>query len=149
MKALIILSTILSFNSMATTIDIIGPCSSTPAASGTIIPTNANQSLGSLTIDFLNKNKIAYIGTEGGLNSILNTPVGEESIEIISDTKMRAYGWCFSLNGQIPDRMPDEIKLNSAQDKIVWFYAYSTYDAGNWTDYCVPSYEVKAAQFCH
>lgn len=127
--------------------DIKGPCSDKPVHSGSF-KTDLNDSVGQITVDILDFHNIAYIGDSEGFSSIIGTPIGTESIEVISDTKMRAYGWCYSINGEIPDVMPHKIKFNSQDDSLSWFYAYSTYDSGKWLDYCVPAYKIRAPQFC-
>ncbi len=138
---------IVSFNLNAANIQIIGPCSETPLVNNTSAVLN-QESIGSFTIRFLSQNKIPYAGSDAGISSIFNTPIGDEAIEIISDTKMRAYGWCFNLNGVNPEKMPDEIYFTSNSDQLIWYYAFSTYDSGNWIDYCVPAHTVKSKQFC-
>lgn len=79
---------------------------------------------------------------------IANSPIGLDAMEVLSDTKMRAHGRCFSVNGVVPDVLASETYLAAQDDYISWFYAYSTYDRGVWTDYCVPTYQIKPAQFC-
>jgi hypothetical protein len=127
--------------------DITGPCSEKPVHHG-VFKTDLSDNLGRITVDFLEHNKIPYIGGIEGFNSIIETPVGLESMEVISDTKMRAYGWCFSVNGVVPDVMAHKTYLTSQNDYVSWFYAYSTYDSGVWLDYCVPAYENPSPQFC-
>lgn len=139
---------ILSFNLNAANIQIIGPCSEKPLINKTI-PSLNQESIGSFTVRFLAQNKIPYAGSDAGMSSIFNTPVGDEALEVISDTKMRAYGWCFNLNGINPDKMPDVVFFTSNNDQLTWYYAFSTYDSGKWVDYCVPAYTVKSSQFCH
>jgi hypothetical protein len=100
------------------------------------------------SLNIFDKTPIPYLGTESGFNSILGTPTGDGAIEILSDTKMRAYGWCYSVNGVKPDVIPQDYFFKTQDDELVWFYGYSTYDDGEWVDYCVPSFTVKASQFC-
>ncbi len=152
MSTIKILATLLSLNIAssvyAISFEVIGPCTSTPIYQDKNTKTDITQSLGSISLNVFNKQKIPYIGTEAGFNSILNTPTGDALIEVISDTKMRAYGWCYSVNSAIPDVLAGDYFLTNSNDSVVWFFAYSTYDSGNWTDYCVPSYRVSAKQFC-
>ncbi len=137
----------LSTDVFAVYFDVIGPCSSKPAYSGSF-KTDITENVGRISIDIFEANKIPFIGTEDGMNTIIGTPVGDEAIEVISDTKMRAYGWCFSINGVIPDVLTSQSYVTKQNDYISWFYAYSTYDQGNWIDYCVPSHTLKSPQFC-
>lgn len=128
---------------MANEIYFQGPCEEKPFLVHQATAINA----GELTIKALEQNSIEFVGSVGGINSILGTPVGMEAIEVISDTKMRAYGWCFEIDGFQPAAMPDEISLNGTE-QVRWFFAYSTYDSGVWKDYCTPSYSLKSSFIC-
>lgn len=145
---LIIIGNMISLGSYAISYEVIGPCSSNPVHSGNFNINNSNTTAGTASVMIFDKNKIPYVGTESGFSSIVNTPTGIDSIEVISDTKMRAYGWCYSVNDVEPSVVPSEYLLASNNDKLSWFYAYSTYDNGVWLDYCVPSHKIKAPQFC-
>ncbi|MBC7538199.1 MAG: DUF4430 domain-containing protein [Bacteriovorax sp.] len=147
-SASLIITIFASFNAYAINYEVIGPCSEKAVHSGTFNVVDLKVSVGQTSVAIFDQNKIPYIGNESGFNSIVNTPTGLDSIEVLSDTKMRAYGWCFSVNDIRPDVIAGEYLFTSNSDKLVWFYAYSTYDKGEWLDYCVPSYKIKAAQFC-
>lgn len=148
MKALVlfILMTF-SLTTEAITYSVTGPCSKKPLNSGEV-EIDLNSNLGVISMALFDQAKIPYDGSELGMSSIHGTPVGLDAIEVLSDTKMRAYGWCFSINGFIPDTLSNEVFFKAQSDHLMWFFAYSTYDQGVWTDYCVPSYEIKAEQFC-
>ncbi|MFT6068315.1 MAG: hypothetical protein ACJAT2_000082 [Bacteriovoracaceae bacterium] len=122
-----------------------GPCDKESFLSAKV--SGENLTAGGITISALEDSKTEYIGSEGGLNSVIGTPIGMEAIEVISNTKMRAYGWCYEIDGFQPAAMPDEIVLEG-DEVIRWFFAYSTYEDGNWKDYCVPSYELKSPFIC-
>jgi hypothetical protein len=147
MKTLLLLLLIVSCNAHAITFAVIGPCSSKPLHAGNF-PTDLSESVGKISLDIFDAHKIPYVGSADGMSSIVNTPVGDDALEILSDTKMRAYGWCFSINGEVPDRLSSQVNFENQKDYLTWFYAYSTYDQGVWTDYCVPSYKIKSPQFC-
>ena len=149
-KALLIscLAIITSFGAQAITYEVIGPCSNIPLYKGSYEIKDLSMSAGLASVSIFEQQKIPYIGNESGFNSIASTPIGLDSMEVISDTKMRAYGWCYSVNGIEPDILAGDFKFTKNSDKLVWFYAYSTYDKGQWLDYCVPSYKIKASQFC-
>lgn len=135
------------FTSQAIEFKITGPCSVKPLFMNnqTIqLPDN----LGALTLQILQKNQIPYIGSQAGINSIYATPIGLDAIEVVNDEELRAYGWCFAIDNQVPDLMPDQIKITDQFTKIHWFYAYSTSIRNEWVDYCVPAYQVKSPQFC-
>ncbi|MFA5584477.1 MAG: DUF4430 domain-containing protein [Bacteriovoracaceae bacterium] len=144
MKKIILILSFITLNAYSVTFEIIGGCSKTPLFS---INTSAKfETVGDLTIHLLNKNRIPYQGNERAINSIFNTILGIDSLEVVSDTQMRSYGWCFRVNGVVPDRYADEIYLNE-EDHIEWFYAYAWYDKG-WSSMCNPSYEVKSPWIC-
>jgi len=138
---------ILNVSLYALDFTIVGPCNKAPLFNKKI-NVSAEVNLGELSVAVLTKNQIPFKGAAEGINSIYNTPVGIDAIEVVSDTKMRAYGWCFSIDGEVPDKMPDQIPVFKDSKKVLWWFAYSTQDMGKWVDYCVPSYNVRAAQFC-
>ncbi len=144
MKNLILL-TLFSFSSHANEIYFQGPCSST-AFLAEKVP-GEGLTVGDITVKTLENHSIDYIGSPSGINSILGTPVGDNAIEVVSDTEMRAYGWCFEVDGFQPASMPDQIILKESET-IRWFFAYSTYDAGDWKDYCTPSYQLRPKFLC-
>jgi len=37
------------------------------------------------------------------------------------------------VNGRIPDTMPSQVSI---RDRIGWFLKFSTFDSGDWDDYC-------------
>ena len=139
---------ILSFKVDAISYEVIGPCFKTPLYNGILDINILNNSAGSASIVIFDLKKIPYVGSEAGFNSITNTPTGKDSIEILSATKMRAYGWCYSVNGLSPDVLANNYTFETTNDKLVWYFAYSTYDNGRWVDYCMPSYNIAASQFC-
>jgi len=144
MKNIIFLTALISLSATSATLDIIGPCSKKPLVS--IDASNQFETVGDLTVYYLTKNKIPFQGTERGMNSIFNTPVGLDALEVLSDTQMRSYGWCFKVNGKIPESFADEIYLNDG-DHIEWFFSYAWYDK-QWISMCNPAYEVKSPLFC-
>ncbi len=139
---------VLSLNASAVSYEVIGPCSEKPVHSGSIQINDLKQSVGKVSVDLFDQNKIPYDGGDYGFRSILGTPVGLDSIEVLSDKKMRAHGWCYTVNNVGPDVLPSDYFFGSNEDKLVWFYGYSTYDNGEWVDYCIPSWRVHADQFC-
>lgn len=131
---------------------IFGACDNKPVQQG-VFQADLNKSVGAVSLTIFAENNIPYVGSEEGLNSILNTPVGLDSIEVVSDSEMRVYGWCYSVNGKQPTEMPHQLQFQSQDDQLVWFYAYSTNKDNQWTDYCSPAYcspayWIRAEQFC-
>jgi hypothetical protein len=148
MKTLLTLVVMLgSLSVHAVIVDVIGPCSKKPLYAGVFV-TDINDSAGKISIDFFEANNIPFIGSVDGIARIANSPIGLDAMEVISDTKMRAHGWCFSVNGVVPDALASKTYLASQDDYISWFYAYSTYDQGVWSDYCTPTYKIKPQEFC-
>ena len=147
--SLLVIASSMAFSTSASAVyfDVIGPCSNRPAYSGSF-KTDITESVGKISMDIFEAHKIPFVGTEDGMNTIMGTAVGDDAIELISDTKLRAYGWCFSINGVIPDVLSSQSHISKQNDYISWFYAFSTYDSGVWVDYCVPSYTIKSPQFC-
>ena len=146
-KALLPLLFVFPLSANAITWKVFGPCSDQPVFQGTY-QADLSKSVGEVSKDIFDQNKIPYIGTDAGFNSINNSPTGLDAMEVISDTEMRAYGWCFAINGKTPTDMPDQIKLKTQQDTLNWFYGYSTNIKNEWKDYCSPGYWIKAKQFC-
>lgn len=136
-----------SFNSHALTWKVFGACSNSPVHQGEV-SADLTKSVGAITVDIFNENKIPFVGAAEGMNSILNTPIGLEAMEVVSDNEARVYGWCYSVNGKSPVQMPHEIKFLKQTDELIWYYAYSTNKNNEWTDYCSPAYWIKAIQFC-
>ncbi len=130
----------------AVSFEVIGPCSDKP-----IYQVNEAvhaQNLGDLTESLLKHSGLPFEGDRTGIKSIDHSPTGDKAIEVLSDIKMRAYGWCVEVDGKQPETMPDQVPLEPSAKKVKWFYAFSLYESGNWTQYCTPSYTIKAKQIC-
>ena len=84
------------------------------------------QNLGAATMATLEASGLQYLGSEKGINQIDHSPIGRDAIEFISPTEMYSYGWCYQINGVIPEVYPQEIELTS-QDEVVWFYGFAHY----------------------
>lgn len=132
--------------SYAATLTIIGPCSDEPlfeAQSALSMKTNAGQ----FTVDTLEERGIPFQGEERGMNSIFNTPVGLEAMEVLSDREMLAYGWCYSVNGFEPALYPNEVILGP-EDEVKWWFGYARFLNGEWISQCEPSHIRRSPQFC-
>ncbi len=127
---------------------VIGPCSEKPAFQSDFSLNGSSVSAGEFSARVFSGNAIPYEGGADGFTSIMGSPSGMAAVEVVSPGKMRFYGWCFSADGVLPAVTPDAFFLNDAVTRLEWFFAFSTYENGAWTDSCVPSYTVKAAQFC-
>ena len=105
-------------------------------------------SVGSVTIKALDDSGVRYTGSAEGISSIGDSPSGDKAMEIISSTHMRAYGWCYSVNGIEPASMPDQVKIASNDDIIRWYYGYAEYKDGTWVTYCTPTHQARPAYIC-
>ena len=144
MKKIALILSFISFSAFAAQLDIIGACSKKPVLS--FQASDQFETVGDLTVHILTKNRIPFQGNERGMNSILNSPLGLDALEVLSDTQMRSYGWCFKVNGKVPEDFASEIYLKDG-DHIEWFFSYAWYDKG-WISMCNPAYEVKSTLFC-
>ncbi len=102
--------------------------------------------VGSLTHTILNdalKNMIIteYQGSTGGVGSINQM---SNQIEVISDTEMKAYGWCYQVDQQAPDVMPDAYPLQGNESVIDWFFVYAHMKNNKWLSMCTPADHMPA-----
>jgi hypothetical protein len=135
-----------SLSAKALEIKFIGPCEEKP-----LFETNIKfdyENVGELTIGTLIKFNIPFKGTEGGLNSAFETPTGLEAMEVISDQEMKAYGWCFSVDGVAPEVYPNEVPVTLKTKSIVWHFGYAHFLKGQWITQCTPAYKEKPAFLC-
>ncbi len=126
--------------------EIMGPCSDKPLFTGKALEA---QTIGEATVKTLWANHIAFQGTDRGLNTIMNLPGKDESLEVLSDTDMRAYGWCFDVDGEIPEVYPDQIPLHQGMKKIRWFHGYAEMKGGQWVSQCQVTAKLKPRFLCH
>ncbi len=126
--------------------EVVGPCSPKPVFQGSFSLSEA-QSAGKTSVEIFEREKIPYIGSELGFNSILNTPTDKEAIEWLGPNELRAYGWCYEVDGFQPAVMPSDFLLKGAE-KLLWFFAFSHYKNGKFISQCEPSHTVKSKKFC-
>ncbi|MGE3610135.1 MAG: hypothetical protein AB7I27_11150 [Bacteriovoracaceae bacterium] len=127
-------------------IQFIGPCDSNP-----ILNTNLSRrfiNVGVASVSTLTEHKIPFEGSEKGINSVFGTPTGLSALEVISDNEMRSYGWCYSVNNEIPQIFPNQYSLSSSVSEIKWFYGYAHYLNGEWISQCEPAYKLKPTFLC-
>ena len=132
----------------AANIKLIGPCFEKPVLEKDFKIKDFKDNAVKISDKIFKDNGILYEGNDDGFTSILGAPSGADAMEHVSHRKMRVYGWCFTVNGVLPEVMPGDFYFNKASDRIVWFYGYSTYDKGQWKDYCAPSYKIKSPYVC-
>ncbi len=128
-------------------IEFIGPCSIKPLLKSQITQ-EAAQSVGAASIATLDQNEVSYQGNEAGLNSAFDTPIGLDAIEVISESEMRSYGWCFEIDGMIPEVYSNQFPLTDVKSEIKWFFGYAHYLNGQWVSQCEPAYKIKPAFLC-
>ncbi len=105
-------------------------------------------SAGEATVATLTAHEVPFVGEAGGISSIRGTVTGDAALEILSGVEMRAYGWCYSVNGVEPDVFPDQIALQADTDVVRWVFGYAHYLNGDWISYCTPTSETKPAYIC-
>ena len=136
-----------SQNLYAVEVEVVGPCDPKPALE-VYVELKNEITLGDLTVKVLNDHRIPFKGDAQGIAQIDDSPIGNDAIEPLSSTEMRAYGWCVHVDDEEPAEMPDKVIITQKVKKISWFYAYSLYDNGAWKDYCTPSWKVHSLKYC-
>jgi hypothetical protein len=135
-----------SISATAASYEIVGPCSATPVAQGEMNVAQGT-TVGDFTKTILDQQKIPYKEAGAGFSSILSTPVGAASVEYLNASELRAYGWCYSVDGVEPSLMPGEYVLQG-EETIRWWYAFSHLVKGEWVSYCEPAYTVGPGTLC-
>lgn len=130
--ALSILLSLLPAVGFAISFEVLGKNGS-PILRTEVIPT-LPLNVGEMSVQVLETHQIPFQGSVYGISKI--TDLGQD-IEVISDFEMKAYGWCFSIDGVIPETMPDQTPLLAEAKHIQWFYAYAHYYKGEWIGQCV------------
>lgn len=147
MKNLILFMIVCSTSLYASVnVDFIGICQETPLLSDSAA-LKEEMNLGQATVEVLRENNVNFQGNEKGINTAFGSPFGDDSIIIVSDTEMKAYGWCFSINGMVPEVFANEVALENG-DNIVWFYAFAHYKDGEWIAQCSPSWKNPLPKWC-
>ena len=147
----IILFSILAFVNFAQALqmDIIGACDPVALLSTSVeLKDNEATTLGDLTVKVLNQNHIPFKGSAEGISQIYDSPTGDQALEVLSTSQMRAYGWCVHVDQDEPYEMPDKVIITNKVQKITWFYAYSFYDAGDWKDFCTAAWKERSLPYC-
>jgi hypothetical protein len=103
--------------------------------------TQINDTLGKLTDAVLSqavskKQLKQYKGSDAGVSSI-NDLGGE--LEILSDTEMNAYGWCYKVNGVTSDLLANQYKISEKDTLVEWYFSYAHLVKDSWTSMCTPA----------
>ncbi len=151
MKYLVALFTLISTNTFALDFQIVDSCSKSPVFSTVV--TDSYETVGELSLGTLEKNSIQNLSSQFGISQMLNSPLGIDAMEVLSDTVMRSHGWCYSVDGEVPELLMNEFTLTGEEKVITWFMGYSTY-IGNmqtgeavWEGQCIPSNSLPQAPF--
>ncbi len=146
LHAVLLGTCLLCSSAFAHTIEFIGPCSATPLLS---VELGAKfETVGDLTVYALDKNNVKYLGDEQGINSAFGTPVGMDSLEVLSDTEMRSYGWCYFVDGEMSLDYANKFYLKPSDKKIQWVYSYAHLVKDKWVSMCEKAYKVKPKFLC-
>jgi len=84
--------------------------------------------------------KIPYEGGTYGMRKIFDL---ENLMEVVSDTELKAYGWCFSIDDITPETMADQSPVIDSDSVIEWYYAYAHYKNGAWIGQCVRDWQFR------
>lgn len=125
----------LLFNVYALTFEVANPCNPDEVILDYQAQTKG-LSVGEVTFLALKKANAAFIGNENAINSIFNTPTGLEAMEVISDSEMKVYGWCYQVDGVLPELLIGDYILNGSETHLKWIYGHAHYIAGEWESYC-------------
>ena len=139
----LILALLVSFSAEAGELQFIGPCSDEFIMKTEVTEEFSN--VGELTVATLAKWNIPFKGDAQGLASAFEYG---NYMENVSPTEIRAYGWCYSVDGEAPEVYPNEVAITPDTKSVVWHYGYATMKDGQWITQCVPSHTVKPAALC-
>lgn len=131
----------------AVQVKVQDPCSSSLWLDSEVNVTPGT-SVGHLTVSQLEQKSIPFEGVPEGIHSIRRTVTGADAMEILSETEIRAYGWCFYVNGAEPDDFPHQIEIRNPDDVIYWFFAYAESKDGIWVNTCVPTHQTRPQYIC-
>lgn len=127
-------------------VSFIGPCSEKTLYEQEITP--QFKTVGDASLHVLTQSGLPFEGNERGIHSIQGTPTGMEAMEIISANEMRAYGWCYEVDGMVPEKFPHQVAITENTKTIRWYFAYAHFLNGEWIDQCAPAYKIKPAFLC-
>ena len=126
---------------------VVGPCESKPIAEQNF-EVSEPMSVGDFTVNSLKELDLKFTGSRSKIDSINGTPVGQAAFEILSRSHMRAYGWCYFVDGRQPLVFPDEAFLLPETNEVRWVFSYAEYKDGDWLSMCEPSWKIKSDFMC-
>jgi len=132
-----------SFTASAVELKFIGPCSDEFIMKTEVTEEFAN--VGELTVATLAKWNVPFKGDAQGLASVFEI---SNLMENVSQTEIRAYGWCYSVDGEAPEVYPNEVLITPETKSVVWHYGFALFKDGQWITQCTPAYTVRPASLC-
>lgn len=142
----IVLALLFSTSVYALELEFVGPCDKIPLMKVQV--TAGYPNVGELTVATLCDLNIPFKGSSQGLASVFETPTGMAAVEVLSNEEIRAYGWCFSIDGFSPEVYPHEVPITSETKKITWHFGFARFFKGEWITQCTPAYSIKPAFLC-
>ncbi len=139
---------LLSFQGNAFEVQFVGPCSQQPLLSQEV-DFAEGMNVGEVSLKVLEANQVPYQGVAAGFNQIFGSAIGLDAMEVISDTEMMAYGWCFEVDGEVPEVLADKVPVNNNTKIVSWFYGYAHFLNGEWVAQCLKSHLRKPFKFCN
>ncbi len=138
---------LLSFQVNAFEVQFVGPCSQQPLLSQEV-KFAEGMNVGEVSLMVLDAHQIPYQGVSAGFNQIFGSAIGLDAMEVISNNEMMAYGWCFEVDGEIPEVLADKVPVKKTTKMISWFYGYAHYFNGEWVAQCLKSHLRRPVKFC-
>ncbi len=139
-----ILVFLLSISAFPIDFSVIHPCENKPFLKQSI-EVLAPISVSELTHYIFKKFDIPFIGDKKVIDSILDTPTGENAYSILTRDEIKVYGWCFQVNGIQPDKLMSDVILDpSISNHVNWVYGFAHYKNSKWITYCQPAYTQEA-----
>jgi hypothetical protein len=138
---------LLSTQALAFEVQFVGPCFEQPLLSQEV-DFAEGLNVGEVSIKVLEANQVPYQGVSAGFNQIFGSAIGLDAMEVISDTEMMAYGWCFEVDGEVPEVLADKVPVNKNTKIVSWFYGYAHFLNGEWVAQCLKSHLRKPIKFC-
>lgn len=138
---------ILLFFSHSATVEVLDPCTGEIRFSKAVDKT-VGMNVGQVTMKVLVDTKVLHQATENAVISIFETPAGSDAFVVLNKQEMRAYGWCYTLNGQELAVYPNEAVIANESDHIQWFYGFAFYQSGEWKTMCEKAWKYPFPNFC-
>lgn len=134
MPLFILLALLIAFPARALEIEVHGVAGKLLHAAKAEV--KAGETVGAFTARVLGASTLDFDGDEGGVRKIEG--LGGE-LELLSDSEMNAYGWCYEVDGALSDLLAGDHPLTPEHGRLKWFFAYASYDSGKWTGFCLPA----------